>query len=282
VWHEATVLTLLASDHTLAVHNADVFGDVPYLDTALARYSLDRIVGPGLEPHVAVEAIRRTLRGLALCHSRRLLHRDVKPANIFEDFNGDVRLGDFGIAVLMDSGDSADHLGDARIRPPESYAGERFTVRSDIYGAAVSLYFLLAARWPFDQVMQADLDAAIRAGLCPPLRDLAPHVSKALGSVVAKGMAVDPVDRFTTASEFDSALGLLPVRQNRFTPISPAAGFEREWGVSGTKSLSATMTSAGAIEVRQASSARRVSSLSTDGTASSRLIRARRLFDRLR
>lgn len=110
-WHEAKVLTALQSPHILQVNNADVALDIPYLDTALAQCSLDKLSEPsGAEPTQATDWLRRALRGLNLCHSRRLLHRDVKPQNLFLSLNGDAQLPSLTVARLLD--------GRGGFRPP--------------------------------------------------------------------------------------------------------------------------------------------------------------------
>jgi serine/threonine protein kinase len=286
-WREASILTALRSPHILEVNNADIFVDVPYLDTALARRSLDQVAkGIGIEPHRAVECMRRALRGLELCHTRRLLHRDVKPANLFEDFNGDVRLGDFGAAEIMDEHDTAAQAGDPRVRAPETYTGGRYTVRSDIYGSAVTLYFLLAGRWPFDQNVAADLDRAIQEGDTPNLRDLAPHVSLGLSRIVARGMSLNHASRFATAAAFDSALGSLPARARRFDPIVAHPGHLRCWEAHGNSSdlsiCTQPDTRAVAIEVTHSSSGRRLREHCGSEPTARVDTALRRLFDRLR
>ncbi|GEM_PF-4633276 len=237
-WVEASLLTQLRSPYILEVNNADVIVDVPFLDTALAKDSLDRICSPhGLEPHLAVESVRRALRGLTLCHARGLIHRDVKPANIFQRSNGDIVLGDFGAAAVLDESGAAPAAGDPRIRAPEALATGRQGVAADVYGAGVTLFWAIAARWPFDQEMQVDLDRAIGSGVRPDLREIAPHVSLALAKVIDRAMHLDPEKRYRTAAEFDSALGHLPTRTNRFTPIEQHEGHQRCWTVDGKSSL---------------------------------------------
>ena len=182
-------MTTLKSEHILEVNNADVAVDIPYIDTALATCSLDQLAVPlGVEPGLAVDWMRRGLRGLDLCHKRGLLHRDVKPQNVFLTSNGDSKLGDFGIAALMDAAGTADAHGDMRIGAPELLTGGRASIVSDVYSAACTLYALLAGRLPYEQ---GNPVTAIIGGQCRPLRDLAPHVSRALADKVRKGMAVD-------------------------------------------------------------------------------------------
>lgn len=264
-WVEASLLTQLASPYILTVNNADIADGIAYLDTSLAETSLDKTSVPrGMEPHLAVEATRRALRGLAVCHARGLLHRDVKPANIFRRDNGDVVLGDFGVASLMDKDGSADVGGDPRIRAPETYRTSRQGVEADVYGAAVSLYVMLTGRWPFDQALQQDLDAAIRRGDRPRVRSLAPHVSAGLLRVIEKGLNLDPEKRYRSVSDFDSALGRLPSRANRFIPLPEHDGHERCWSVDGKADLYVCVARGAQprVEVTHKESGRRIRRLS--------------------
>lgn len=123
------------------------------------------------------------------------------------------------------------------VRAPEALATGRQGVAADVYGAGVTLFWAIAARWPFDQEMQVDLDRAIGSGVRPDLREIAPHVSLALAKVIDRAMHLDPEKRYRTAAEFDSALGHLPTRTNRFTPIGQHDGHQRCWTVDGKSSL---------------------------------------------
>ena len=192
-WHEASLLTALRSEHILEVNNADVAVDVPYLDTALADCSLDARCEPhGTEPGQAVDWMRRALRGLDLCHRRGLLHRDVKPQNVFLTSAGVAKLGDFGAAALMDAAGTAAPGGDLRIRAPELLEGGRASISSDVYSAACTLYALVTGQLPFAGItQQADLVDAIVQANYPGVRDLAPHVSQALAEKIRTGMSTE-------------------------------------------------------------------------------------------
>ncbi len=229
-WNEASVLTALRSEHILEVNNADVAVDVPYIDTALAECSVDALAMPlGAEPGLAVDWVRRALRGLDLCHKRGLVHRDVKPQNIFLTSSGSAKLGDLGIAALMDAAGTAEPHGDMRIRAPELFIGGRSSVRSDVYSMSCTLYGLVAGRLPYEA---GDHLSDIVNGKHTPVRDLAPHASQALADRIRKGMALNPDDRFPSAAAFDNELAL-PERLRQFTPVAPHSGHVRCWTVTG-------------------------------------------------
>ncbi|WP_179293534.1 serine/threonine-protein kinase [Mycobacterium intracellulare] len=288
-WHEASLLTALRSEHILEVNNADVSVDVPYLDTALAACSLDaRAMPTGVEPGLAVDWTRRALRGLDLCHRVRLLHRDIKPHNIFLTAAGDAKLGDFGTACLMDPDGTGDISGDPQIQAPEFFQGGRASVASDIYAMACTLYALVTGRFPYAGIaLQADLEAAIIAGDHPHVRDLAPHVSMALADKIRTGMAKDPAQRFASAAAFDNALAL-PTRNRHIAPIAVHQGHLRCWTVTGSGSdlhvclLPGNAAKRVAIETRRHPSGRRIRDHCLDTSERDAAKRLRAVFDALR
>jgi len=288
-WQEASILTALKSDHILEVNNADVYVDVPYIDTDLAATSLDKRAMPlGVEPEQAVAWMRRALRGLELCHQHRLLHRDVKPANIFLTTSGAALLGDFGLVTLMDATGNAPVGGDQLIWAPEFFSGAGASRASDIYAAGVTLYALLAGRMPYTGFLQlADLGDAVVNAAHEPLRDVAPHVSMALADKVKTAMAIDPRDRFGSAADFDNGLALAP-RARRFTPTLLHAGHLRCWIAAGSGrelhvcAIQGTTSSKVSILSTYADSGRRITRLCCDTTHSQLARRLRAVFGELR
>lgn len=160
-WQEARRLTALESPNILRVSNADLAIDVPYIASVLATRgtAADEMKPLGMAPARAVTVIRGMLRGLQLCHDRQILHRDVKPANIFIGATGDALLGDFGCAALMSPDGSGNPHGDPDIRAPEVLKGGSCTRSSDVYSAGVSLYAMLTGSLPFSLVALGDFKA---------------------------------------------------------------------------------------------------------------------------
>jgi Tol biopolymer transport system component len=183
--------------------------------------------GPLPEPQ-ALNWICQILDALEFLHSRQVIHRDVKPANVKITPQGQVFLVDFGLAKVYDPGQETT-IG-ARgatpgYAPPEQYGQGRTDARSDVYSAGATLYSLVSGKVPPDA-----LDMVIRRGDLPSLRQLAPGVSPYVEAAVTRAMQTVPEDRFQTSAEFRQALhepptGELPRR--RMEPVrdepAPAA-----------------------------------------------------------
>lgn len=163
--------------------------------------------------HVAVEM----LGGLVCLHDatdergRRLnaVHRDVSPANVFVSFQGDVKLGDFGVAKseLRDDQTRAGEVrGKIAYLSPEQIIGRNFDARADLFSAAIVLWECLAQRRLFGGRPDYQSILAITQGPRPPPSDYNEHVTPELDQLLAKALSVDPNDRYQTALELQRAI----------------------------------------------------------------------------
>ena len=208
-YEEAGVLVRLEAPHVLFVYDADTYADVPYLSTKIAanRSAQDQLdaATAGIRPDLAITWLRHMLVGLSSVHQRDLLHRDIKPSNLFLSPLDFGLLGDFGITVPLVNGEApAD--GDLVIRAPEMISTRIGTVASDVYSAGLTLYWLLAGTCPFGGPSGTAIRRAIVAGSYPDIRDVAPHVTRALAARVRKAMSLDAVERYASAAEMHTGL----------------------------------------------------------------------------
>jgi hypothetical protein len=155
------------------------------------------------------------LAGLEVAHNAGIVHRDIKPDNVFlvampgvEDF---VKLLDFGIAKL--SGESSQHLtttgtmlGSPAFMAPEQVRSNAIDHRVDLYAVGATMYLALSGRMPFDAANVHALLLAITEQRCVPLHVLDPSIDPALSAVVERAMQKDPNGRFATAAEMRGAL----------------------------------------------------------------------------
>jgi hypothetical protein len=162
----------------------------------------------------SVRVLREASRGLAAGHRVGLVHRDVKPANVFLTGRGEIEsvcLLDFGIAKPLDADPENDltRAGQVAYSPayasPEQLRGERaMTPASDVYQLGLIGYEMLAGARPFDE---ADRER-IRAGepLALPARGGWPAVPEGLRAVIQRALRMRPEERFADAGEMAEAL----------------------------------------------------------------------------
>jgi serine/threonine-protein kinase len=237
---EARLLSQLSHPNVVALTDYGIADGLPYLVMELLEgrtlEDLLEMDGPPT-PRVAIEIVRAVVRGLAFAHDRNVLHRDLKPGNVFlqalPDDPHHVKLLDFGLAkLLVDEENTSGEeptltkagtiVGTPAYMSPEQASGGRVDPRSDVYAAGLMLYELLAGRVPFDEPRRADL---LRAHLVDPVPDpegLRPGLvlTPPLRELLLRCLAKEPSDRYADARALLDALDALPDDAARFAPIT--------------------------------------------------------------
>jgi hypothetical protein len=147
---------------------------------------------------------------LQTAHDRGLLHRDIKPQNLFVSEFGEPALGDFGISTLDDERSISGGGGlTVHYAPPEVLEGAAATARSDVYSFAATLYTLLEGTRPFvapEGTKQSVGDLARRIVLEDPPRVRRRDAPRSLAALLAGAMAKRPEQRPSSAGELGAAL----------------------------------------------------------------------------
>ena len=161
--------------------------------------------GP-LPPWEACGVAAQLCRALARAHAQRIVHRDVKPANILLSTQGRVKVGDFGVALLAEGstgGFGTSIVGTPRYMAPEQGRGLPTTPATDIYSVGVVLYEMLAGHAPFDGENAVELALRHLQDPPPPLPTAVP---RPLAEITERALAKDPGDRFADGAEMAEAL----------------------------------------------------------------------------
>ena len=145
----------------------------------------------GLDYGAAVRLVHSVSAAVAHAHRRGVVHRDLKPGNILVNSSGVPKLLDFGIAAMESVPKLAQSSGfTPSYASPEQLSGNPGNARSDVYSLAAVLYRLLTGRLPTRPYLHR--------------REL--HLHPDIASILAKGLAADPSDRYASAVEFSADL----------------------------------------------------------------------------
>ncbi|MFT4087991.1 MAG: protein kinase [Gordonia sp. (in: high G+C Gram-positive bacteria)] len=179
-----------------------------------------------------VTIANQTASALDYAHKRGVIHRDVKPANIFLTYGDDgeliVTVLDFGIARLSGAVSltgTNTHIGTLEYSAPELVDSTDATPAADQYSLACTLYELLTGNLPFTAGSIAALVKAQAMAPAPPLSTHRPDLI-ALDPVFARALARDPADRFPTCRAFAASLAAA-LRPGESGAIGPQVGISR-------------------------------------------------------
>jgi len=209
---EARALAQLDHPYILKVLDYGDQQGLPYLVMPfLQGGTLKEKMGQPMPYQEASALVAPIARALEYAHKQKIIHRDVKPANILISQSGDPILSDFGIAKILEKSGSTQLTGaGVGIGTPDYMAPEQWTgtadPRTDIYSLGVVFYQMVTGRLPFS----ADTPAAV---LIKHLRDplprpktFVPYLPDVVEQILFKALAKDPDSRFQTMAEFASTL----------------------------------------------------------------------------
>lgn len=160
-------------------------------------------------PVLAVLIALRLAEALAHAHELGVVHRDIKPENVMIRRDGCVKLMDFGIAHFLDHQKltmTGQLLGSPAYMAPELIDGQPVDERADVFSLAVLLYQLATGELPFNGRNPHEVLRKIASADYPPAKSINPRVDDELEGILAKALAREVGDRYSSAQQFADAM----------------------------------------------------------------------------
>ncbi|AFM20615.1 serine/threonine protein kinase (plasmid) [Mycolicibacterium chubuense NBB4] len=217
---EADIASLLEHPNIVAIHsrgeaeNGQLWIAMQYVAGTDAEAALR---AGTLSAARAIRIIGEVAKALDYAHQRGVVHHDVKPGNVLLALGSDdderVLLSDFGVARAAGTPGGPEQLPDdstlavtLAYAAPEVIAGEAIDGRADIYSLACTLFRLLTGKQPFSNAEGTTALALAHLHQPPPrISDHLPRATRQLDIVIARALAKNPSDRFSSAREFAAA-----------------------------------------------------------------------------
>ncbi len=228
--NEASLAGKLRHPHIVSVFDAGTEDDLHYI---VMEYvpgdTLDKYAKPkNLLPYDnVIEIIFKVCSALDYAARHGVIHRDIKPANLLLDKDGEVKISDFGTALMENSDltQIVDPVGSPAYMSPEHIKGENITHQADIYSLGVVMYRLLSGRLPFSAKNQAELIKKISQEEPPSLTTLRSGISPLLVDIVEKCIKKNPKNRYQNWTEL--AKDLVEVNNQLEMPSEDVSDTER-------------------------------------------------------
>ena len=200
---------ILSVDDRKAVQQENGIGWDVYIRMELLTPLVKAIRNKTIEENEIKKIGISICRALMSCHEINIIHRDVKPANIFVSKFGEYKLGDFGVAKVMSHTTSATMTGTPDYMAPEVYKNEKYGREADIYSLGLVLYWLLNnRRMPFEPskspkppTMMEREEAYKKRMAGTDELPLPANGSPDLKKIVIKALSYKPEDRYRSAEE---------------------------------------------------------------------------------
>ncbi len=237
-FREMKIVGLLDHPNVVRAIDADVHEGCPYIVMEyLEGADLEQVYARrgSLPPEEVIKYMAQASRGLAHAHEKGVIHRDVKPTNLFLVNSGIVKVLDLGFGELVGQAGQASNVFDTDLgivvgttdfMSPEQVKARPIDARTDLFSLGCTMYRLLTGGYAFPGVTREDRLVKRIKGRHVPISEVRPGLSDRLVAIVDRLLAIRPADRFGSAAEAAEALEALYLPASQSEPATspkPAA-----------------------------------------------------------
>lgn len=217
--NEASIVAQLNDPNIVKIYNHGIVEGRPYIayefiNGQSLKEALDFRTRFSLQE--SVDIMLQLTSALKCAHDHFIIHRDIKPDNIFIMADGTIKLGDFGIAqvdtIRSNLTSTNEVVGSVHYMAPEIAQGKPATTKSDIYAAGVTFYELLSGHLPFEKSNPVDVAVSQVKDKFPSIKKYVVNCPKEIERIIDKATRKNPKDRYNDVMEMHD--DLLKIKQN--------------------------------------------------------------------
>jgi eukaryotic-like serine/threonine-protein kinase len=263
---EVRVVGALNHPNILAIYDTGTHDGSPYLVSELLEGQSLRqhMEGSSLSQRKAIDFGMQIARGLAAAHEKSVVHRDLKPDNIFVLNDGRIKILDFGLAKLfreesfgsaMPESQTVDHaqsattpgqvLGTVGYMSPEQVRGQATDHRTDIFAFGAILYEMLTGKRAFKRDSSVETMNAILKEEPPEVQEAIPTLTPGLDRVVRHCLEKNPAQRFQSASDIAFDLETISSQSGTSSRLTAVTDERRSYWKQAAAALLAVLALAG-------------------------------------
>ncbi len=208
---ESAVLAQMAHPNIVEIFDiGETDEKEPYFVMPLLKgVTLDQLIrssSPRLTVERSIQMISQACRGLQAAHDQGMIHRDLKPGNLFVLEDDSLKIIDFGVAHLTDQRSATGLKGTLSYMSPEQLQLRKLEPWSDQFSLAIISYETLTRRHPFASAGREDIAQAIIHYSPPPASEINNLIPPAVSQVIHKALAKEPFHRFSNVREYSDCL----------------------------------------------------------------------------